>query len=126
MKNLFGVIPGSRYGWPKNSIHFNGIPLFILGIHQILPPVMAVVDGIIGMEGDGPLFGSPVQHGLLAVGKDAVAVDVVCANLMGFNLDEIEHLSLAAWAGVGQATRIETRGASPEEMKRQYERPPIS
>ena len=124
MKNLLGLFPGSRYGWPKNFVHFNGITSSILGIYQVLPPVVAVVDGIIGMEGDGPLFGTPVQHGLLAVGEDAVAVDVTCANLMGFGLYEVDYLSMAAWAGVGQATRIETRGVLPEKLKRQYTRPP--
>jgi len=124
MKNLLGLIPGSRYGWPKNTVHFNGITSTILGLYQILPPVVAVVDGIIGMEGDGPLFGTPVQHGLVAVGKDAVAVDVTCAGLMGFGLHEVEYLSMAAWAGIGQATRIETRGVRPEKFQRQYIRPP--
>lgn len=124
MKNLLGFFPGLRYGWPKNSIHFNGIAPSILGIYQVLPPVLAVVDGIIGMEGDGPLFGTPVQHGLLAVGSDAVAVDVICAQLMGFNLHEVEYLSLAAWAGIGQARRIETRGVQPDHIKKQYARPP--
>lgn len=124
LKNLLGLIPGLRYGWPKNTIHFNGITSTILGLYQILPPVCAVVDGIVGMEGDGPLYGTPVQHGLLAVGKEAVSVDTVCAGLMGFDLHEVEYLSMAAWAGIGQATRIETRGALPGQIKREYQRPP--
>jgi len=124
LKNLLGLFPGARYGWPKNSIHFNGITASILGLYQILPPVLAVVDGIIGMEGDGPLFGTPVQHGLLAVGKDAVAVDVICADLMGFDLHEVDYLSMAAWAGIGQTTRIEARGVPTEKLQRQYARPP--
>lgn len=124
MKNLLGLLPGIRYGWPKNSIHFNGITASILGIYQALPSVVAVVDGVIGMEGDGPLFGSPVQHGLLAVGKDAVAVDVICADLMGFGLHEVEYLSMAAWSGIGQTSRIETRGVALDRIRRQYARPP--
>jgi uncharacterized protein (DUF362 family) len=72
------------------------------------------------MEGDGPLFGTPVNHGFLAVGKDPIAVDVICARLMGFPLEKITYLSLAAWAGIGQATHIETRGTPPERLERQY------
>jgi uncharacterized protein (DUF362 family) len=124
LKNLLGIIPGSRYGWPKNTIHFNGITSTILGLYQILPPVCAVVDGIIGMEGDGPLFGTPVGHGLLAVGKEAVSVDVTCAGLMGFGIHEVEYLSMAAWAGVGQASRIEMKGVPAERLQRLYRRPP--
>jgi uncharacterized protein (DUF362 family) len=126
VKNLLGVIPGARYGWPKNMLHINGFVPSILGVYQSLPPVLAVVDGIVGMEGDGPLFGTPVPHGLLAVGRDPMAVDVVCAGLMGFERDDVQYLSLANWGGVGQTTRIETRGVAPDRLQRQYQRPPNS
>jgi uncharacterized protein (DUF362 family) len=87
-----------------------------------VPKTLAVADGIIGMEGDGPLFGDPVPHGLLAVGKDAVAVDAVCAGLMGFDLKDIPYLSLADWTGIGKALNVETRGAAPERLQRRYRR----
>jgi uncharacterized protein (DUF362 family) len=124
LKNLLGVVPGARYGWPKNIIHVNGIPQSILGIYQMLPPVISVVDGIIGMEGDGPLLGSPVSHGLLAVGRDPVSVDVTCTQLMGFSIESVPHLKLAAWAGIGQAHRIEIRGVQRERLQRRYQPPP--
>ena len=124
LKNLLGVIPGSRYGWAKNIIHFNGINATILGVYQSLPPVVSIVDGIIGMEGNGPVFGEPVQHGLLAMGRDPLAVDVTCAQLMGFAIDTIPHLSGAALAGVGQAQRIETRGTPPEQLQKYYQPAP--
>ena len=126
LKNLLGVIPGARYGWPKNIIHVNGIPMSILGVYQVLPPVISVVDGIIGMEGDGPLFGSPVHHNLLAVGHDPVSVDVTCAQLMGFPIESVPHLKLAAWAGIGQAHRIEVRGVPRQRLQRHYQPPPSS
>jgi uncharacterized protein (DUF362 family) len=121
LKNLFGVLPGARYGWPKNILHVNGIPLSVMGLRQTLPPVVAVVDGIVGMEGDGPLFGTPVPHGLVAVGSDPLAVDVTCAQLMGFSIGAVGHLYLGKWAGVGQAENIEVRGARTESLQRQYE-----
>lgn len=124
LKNLLGVIPSSRYGWPKNIIHINGINATILGLYQSLPPVVTIVDGIIGMEGNGPLFGKPVQHGLLAMGGDPLAVDIICAQLMGFSIDTIPHLSGAASAGIGQAKKIETRGISPDQFQKHYEAPP--
>jgi uncharacterized protein (DUF362 family) len=124
LKNLFGVVPGASYGWPKNILHTNGIELSILGLYQIVRPVVAVMDGIVGMEGDGPLFGLPVQHGLLAVGRDPVATDMICARLMGFPSDEILHLLLARLAGLGESTEIVTRGVSTERLQRQYQHPP--
>ena len=124
MKNLFGTVPGSRYGWPKNFLHFNRIPLSILGVYQTIPKTISIVDGIVGMEGDGPLFGNPVEHGLLAMGQDPVAVDSICANLMGFNAEEIEYLFLADWAGVGQGKKIITKGISPDSLIIPYKKPP--
>ena len=124
LKNLLGIIPGSRYGWPKNIVHMNGINATILGLYQSLPPVISVVDGIIGMEGNGPLFGKPVQHGLLAVGSDPLAVDIICTQLMGYSIDAIPHLAGAALAGIGQAEKIETRGIDPNLLQKHYEAPP--
>jgi uncharacterized protein (DUF362 family) len=124
MKNLLGIFPGARYGWPKNFIHFSGIPQSILGIYQLLPEVLGIVDGIVGMEGDGPLFGEPVPHGILLAGSDPVAVDVVGKELMGFGKYEVDYLNLAAWAGVGQAERIDLRGLTSEGIRRTYARPP--
>jgi uncharacterized protein (DUF362 family) len=126
LKNLFGVVPGSRYGWPKNILHLNGIPLSILGLYQMVKPMISIVDGIIGMEGDGPLFGSPVEHGLLAVGKDPIAVDILCTQLMGLSTGDVDHLTLANWAGVGEGEQIETRGVPPKNLMRSYEPPPIA
>jgi uncharacterized protein (DUF362 family) len=123
IKNLLGIIPGSRYGWPKNIIHMNGINPFIIGLYQSLPPVMSVIDGIVGMEGNGPLYGEPVQHGLLAIGNDPLAVDITCAQLMGIPIDKIVYLSWADWAGIGQGKRIETRGISPDQLQKQYKIP---
>jgi uncharacterized protein (DUF362 family) len=124
LKNLFGLAPGTCYGWPKNMLHMNSIPMSILGMHQAAAPVVSVVDGIVGMEGDGPLFGTPVPHGLIAVGRDPVAVDVTCTRLMGFNPDNIDYLRLATWAGVGPRDDIELRGASADSLQRHYLPPP--
>ncbi len=58
LKNMFGVVPGSVYGWPKNALHWAGINGSIVDINSSLPiPRFAIVDGIVGMEGNGPLQG---------------------------------------------------------------------
>ena len=124
LKNLLGFLPGSRYGWPKNIIHMNGINATIIGLYQTLPPVLSVVDGIIGMEGNGPLAGEMVKHGMLAAGSDPLAVDTICAQLMGFSIDTIPHLAGGAAAGIGQARHIETRGISPAQLQMHYQPAP--
>jgi uncharacterized protein (DUF362 family) len=58
------------------------------------------------------------------MGSDPLAVDIVCAQLMGFSVDKIPHLGGAAIAGIGQATKIETRGVSPDQLQQYYQAPP--
>ena len=58
MKNMFGIVPGSRYGWPKNVLHWAGIHESILDICATVRPHFVIADGIVAMEGDGPLNGT--------------------------------------------------------------------
>jgi uncharacterized protein (DUF362 family) len=58
MKNMFGIVPGLRYGWPKNVLHWAGIHESILDICATVRPHFVIADGIVGMEGDGPLNGT--------------------------------------------------------------------
>lgn len=59
MKNMFGVVPGSKYGWPKNILHWRGIQQSILDICATVPIHFVIADAIIAMEGNGPLNGTP-------------------------------------------------------------------
>ena len=71
MKNLYGMIPGIKYGWPKNVLHHTRHPANGLR-HQRLAAADAspIVDGIDCMEGDGPIMGSPKPMGLLVIGTE--------------------------------------------------------
>ena len=91
MKNFFGVMPGIYYGWPKNVLHHAGIGRSILDIHAAVRPHLAIVDGIIGMEGDGPIMGTPRHAGVLVMGTNLPAVDATCARLMRINPWKVEH-----------------------------------
>ena len=81
MKNLFGVMPGAVYGWPKNVLHQNGIDRSIIDINATLKPHFAIVDGITGMQGDGPIMGDPIQAGVLVMGRNLPAVDATCCRV---------------------------------------------
>ena len=127
VKNLFGIVAGVKYGWPKNTLHVQGIPAFLAELADSLPTrACAVVDGIVGMQGDGPLFGTAVASGAIVVGSDLLAVDATCARLMGFEPSQIDYLGFAAWAGVGAIAenKIELVGESLEKLKHTFERPP--
>ncbi len=128
VKNLFGTVPGIKYGWPKNTLHIQGISAFLAELADSLPTRgCAVVDGIVGMEGDGPLFGSAVASGALVVGVDLLAVDATCARLMGFDPAQIDYLDFAAWAGVGTIDqgKIDLVGERLADLQRTFARPPL-
>ncbi len=95
MKNLFGVMPGIYYGWPKNVLHWAGIPECILDLTATIRPHFAIVDGIVGMEGDGPIMGTPKEAGVLVMGRNLVAVDATCARLMGIDPYRVGYLAAA-------------------------------
>ena len=96
MKNLFGVMPGVFYGWPKNVLHHAGIAGSILDINAAVRPHLAIVDGIIGMEGDGPIMGTPRHAGILVMGTNFPAVDATAARLMGINPWRVSYLASAS------------------------------
>jgi len=96
LKNMFGIVPGSCYGWPKNVLHWAGIDRAILDINAAVRPDFAIVDGIWGMEGNGPIQGTPKSCGVLILGDDPVAVDATCCRVMGLRPEEVKYLAQAA------------------------------
>src|ERR1035437_2436749 len=96
MKNLFGLVPGGIYGWPKNVLHWTGIHESIADLHAAFPRQFAIVDGIVGMEGNGPIQGTPKPVGVLVMGRDPVAVDATCCRIMNIDPMQIRYLQLAA------------------------------
>ena len=96
MKNLYGTLPGVKYGWPKNVLHYAGIPESIHDINASLPSKITIVDGITCMEGDGPIMGTAKSMGIVAVGANLTAVDATLARIIGLDARRVPYLSLAA------------------------------
>lgn len=110
MKNLFGLVPGAIYGWPKNKLHYIGIPRSVAELSRHFRNTYAIVDGVVGMEGNGPIQGTPKPAGVLVMGHDLVAVDSTCCRIMGIDPEKVEYLRLAADLGHVHAGRIDQRG----------------
>ena len=111
LKNCFGCMPGRVYGWPKNVFHIRTCPGSIVDIAGAVRPSLAIVDGIVGMEGDGPLRGDSIAAGVLVVSRDPVAADVTSARLMGMDPEKIEYLMEAGrFLGQSRSELIEQRG----------------
>ena len=122
LKNMFGIVPGSIYGWPKNALHWAGIHGSILDINSSLPiPQFAIVDGIVGMEGNGPLQGQAKQSGVLILGEDLVAVDATAARLMKIEPRKIDYLEIAdRFLGNISYEKIELVGERLERFQQDY------
>jgi uncharacterized protein (DUF362 family) len=121
LKNLFGVIPGVKYGWPKNFLHWHGISNSIADIATAVRPGFAIIDGIIGMEGDGPLHGTAVSSGVIIMGDNLSAVDATATRLMGIYPENIEYLRLLLpYDGTLNEARIRQLGEPIEAVQQDF------
>jgi len=122
MKNLYGVLPGIMYGWPKNVLHHHGIHQTVVDINSALPATAAIVDGIECMEGDGPIMGTPKSMGLIAIAPSHPSLDATLARLIDLEPTKIGYLALAdERIGPIAENRIEQRGERWESVASRFE-----
>jgi len=117
MKNMFGLLPDKF----KGKYHMKGISKVIADINTVLKPALTVIDGFVGMEGKGPIDGTPVQMNLVIAGTDPVATDATASRVMGFDPFEIAHIRKAYEKGLG---KIEAKilGEEVENVKKPFKR----
>jgi uncharacterized protein (DUF362 family) len=111
----------------KKRLHRLGINEGLIDVYSLVKPQFNVVDAIVALEGDGPNLppGKAKPLGLVIAGSDGLAVDSVCAKLMGFDPKNIKHLRLASEKGLGNwdLNNIEIRGESLENVTTVFELP---
>ncbi len=119
MKNLYGLLE------PPRNIHHGHVHEVICDLSLARKPDLVVIDGLVAMEGDGPIEGDPVEMDLIIAGRDIVAVDAVCTAIMGFDPTKVKHLRLAAQKGVGEIdlARIRVKGLQIESVRRPFKSP---
>jgi len=122
LKNMFGVLPGMKYGWPKNTLHWNGIPLSICEINGTIKTHYSIVDGIVGMEGHGPVMGTAKKVGVLVMGDNALAVDATAARVMGVDPARVDYLAMAQKIKLGSLRReaIAVAGEKIENIRTDF------
>jgi len=88
-----------------------------------VPIHFVIADGIVAMEGNGPLNGTPRYLGKVVLTDDPVAADVTCARLMGFEPHRIDHICEASRfignsssALIDQVGETLTRPAAPFQV----------
>lgn len=94
------------------------LPQNLIRLAKFIPPHISVIDGFIGMEGDGPVRGNEKYLGIAIASTDYVAADAVCAKAMGFDPMEISYLYYGHQLGLGTAdiNDIHIVGDSLEEV----------
>ena len=120
LKNMKGLVNDKT----KILFHREGVIEGVVELCAALKPSYTVVDGILGQEGMGPMYGLPVEMDLIIAGKDAVAVDTVGGTIMGFAAKEVPITALAAKRGLGimKLSDIDVVGELLEKVKRRFVR----
>lgn len=103
----------------KSRVHKGkSIHSLLLSILERCPPHICLLDGTVGMEGQGPNNGSPIDSGWVAAGFDWLAIDTLGAYLMGFDIENIGYLSLAK--GGKYPDGVEIIGQHPEILRKEF------
>ena len=128
-KNLFGLIPGVT----KVTYHakLQGADQFaemLLDLLEFAKPAFSLMDGVVGMDGDGPSAGNPYPAGLFLCSTDAVALDLVATHLVGMKLDAVYPLRAAKRRGLttGRVEDVEILGAALADIHLDGFKPPTS
>ena len=127
IKNFLGIVPGkhkSRYHQVSKTVGKMGDML--VDLFGYVKPKLAVMDGIVGMEENGPIDGPLRNIGIIAASTDSVALDAVCSSVVNYDPMEIPTTRIAAGRklGVADMDKIEVLGEKIDDVKiRDFKRP---
>ncbi len=121
VKNLFGCVPGRR----KIGFHLQAgcnpemFAQILVDLLRTVRPVLSIMDGIVGMDGQGPAAGRRRTFGVILASADPVALDAVACAIAGFDPMIVPMLRLAGEQGLGVAdlSQIEIVGASVDDVR---------
>lgn len=120
VKNCFGAVVGME----KPQWHFRAgrspedFARLLLHVHALVRPRLSILDGVVGMEGNGPSGGDPRPLNLLMASADAHALDAVLADIWGLDVRQVPTLALARRLGLLPSREtIPVIGPSPEEFR---------
>jgi uncharacterized protein (DUF362 family)/NAD-dependent dihydropyrimidine dehydrogenase PreA subunit len=127
IKNMYGTIPGGR----KSKIHgitgssAEQFSEALIDIFSVVPGHLAIMDGIVGMEGLGPNMGRPKKSNVILASQDFVAIDSVSSALIGFKPHDIPMLRIAGERGLGTVDleKIDIAGETIENVATEYKKP---
>lgn len=117
IKNTFGMVTGVH----KAECHSRApeerdLAAILVKVHSVTKPRLTIIDGIVGMEGDGPSAGRPKAMNVVVAGEDPVAVDACISRMMGIDPNGVTLIRLAHEAGLGEidVAKMDFVGDRPE------------
>jgi uncharacterized protein (DUF362 family) len=102
-KNMYGCVAGKEkafWHFAKGG-SYETFCRMLVGVYSHLAPTLNLIDGIVAMEGQGPISGTPKPVGVLVAGSDAASCERVCCRLVGFDPAALPILQTAAAMGFG-------------------------
>ena len=117
LKNTFGFLPSRQ----RRRLYHGFMNEVLTDLNTLYKPDLAIIDGIVGMEGFGPVGGKPKTVGVVISSKDPVAADATAAEIVGIKPSKIKYLKYAEKNGLGKINDIEVVGCSIEEVKTSFE-----
>jgi uncharacterized protein (DUF362 family)/Pyruvate/2-oxoacid:ferredoxin oxidoreductase delta subunit len=118
VKNLFGCVPGTKKAlWHLRAGEDRKVfAQMLVDLYEIVNPSLTLLDGILGMEGNGPNSGHPVQLGLLLASRDPVSLDQIVCELLGLPRESLPTNRVALEKGLAK-DGIEVVGERVEEVR---------
>lgn len=128
VKVMFGAIPGvlkAEYHLKMGNIrNFSNM---LVDICTLTKPCLSIIDGVTGMEGDGPTAGSPVQSNVILASESPYDLDVIGAYLIGIKPESVPTVQRSVERGLttGKVRDITIAGGSVDKYRKSYKMPPI-
>ncbi len=116
LKNAYGFVLSRQ----RRQQYHGFMHEALTDLNTVYKPDLAIIDGMVGMEGFGPAEGEPKHAGVIIASKDPVAADAVAAEIAGIRLSKIKYLKYAEKNGLGETKDIEIVGSSIEEVKTSF------
>jgi uncharacterized protein (DUF362 family) len=120
IKNLFGCVPSNRRIYLHPFLNEVFYKLF-----SFLNPMLTIMDARVGLEGNGPTKGDPVDMNLILSSNSALATDIIASEIMGLKLEQIKHLNYIAKKKKMIRKKIITQGLEVGEITRKFKLPKI-
>jgi ferredoxin len=118
VKNLFGCIPGAKKAlWHLKAGEDRKVfAQTLVDLYQVIQPSLTILDGIIGMEGNGPNSGHPISLGLILASTDPLSLDQIVCDLLGIPRDSLPTNRVAFEEGLAK-DGVEVVGERVEEVR---------